>query len=346
MSPTEAAVCRRLREAREKLGLTAVACAAQLGIPRTTLLNYERAKACLPTNVALLFCRQFIVSEEWLATGRYTLLYDSALYRKDYLFVQEIVDDYPEFFFRECVDLWSNPVALRVPPRMPFGQAFSAYLRDAYAKGVAAFLFRIRIVFRDEDSVELLLTYTRVVMERYYAFLTMAAKRFDRDPGAVRREFLRCVYEISDVIFKRFHGWATPELKELDWLRVITTFEDAAIGGILNPAPKTEPSHIAPTVQTPSLAAHPDAPESPTSEKKALTELTEHRNTADMKLTLLSLLDRVRSATQGHGKKAELAAHLGVPQTRVSEWLHGKNQPGGEITLKLLQWVESQERGK
>jgi len=55
------------------------------------------------------------------------------------------------------------------------------------------------------------------------------------------------------------------------------------------------------------------------------------------------LLARLKAATRPLRKKSELATFLGVPQSRVSEWLNGKYEPGGEITLQLLQWVEDEE---
>jgi transcriptional regulator with XRE-family HTH domain len=39
------------------------------------------------------------------------------------------------------------------------------------------------------------------------------------------------------------------------------------------------------------------------------------------------------------GAKAELAKELDVAPARISEWLSGKKEPGGEYTLRLLNWV-------
>lgn len=74
---------------------------------------------------------------------------------------------------------------------------------------------------------------------------------------------------------------------------------------------------------------------------------TEFRNNSDdMKLTLSTLLNEIRKLTEPMGMKARLAADLGVPPTRVSEWLSGKHDPSGEVTLQLLNWVERQKRKK
>jgi outer membrane biogenesis lipoprotein LolB len=70
------------------------------------------------------------------------------------------------------------------------------------------------------------------------------------------------------------------------------------------------------------------------------------------KAQLPNLLARLNRATSKSGKMSALADYLGkatgqkVPLASVSRWLSGKREPGGEITLKLLQWVEQQERQK
>jgi hypothetical protein len=44
--------------------------ASQLGITRDRLASYEAERAPLRFEVAARFCRQFIISERWLATGK------------------------------------------------------------------------------------------------------------------------------------------------------------------------------------------------------------------------------------------------------------------------------------
>jgi transcriptional regulator with XRE-family HTH domain len=75
-------------------------------------------------------------------------------------------------------------------------------------------------------------------------------------------------------------------------------------------------------------------------ENNPLTAKSENRKVPTVKPGLHALLDQVRRLTKGKGMKATLAAHLGVPQSRLSEWLAGKYEPSGEIALKLLYWVE------
>lgn len=67
-------------------------------------------------------------------------------------------------------------------------------------------------------------------------------------------------------------------------------------------------------------------------------------NSSNMKSELERLIARVRSAAAMPGAKKELAHWLQVAPARVSEWLAGKKEPGGNYTLRLLRWVELRER--
>lgn len=79
------------------------------------------------------------------------------------------------------------------------------------------------------------------------------------------------------------------------------------------------------------------------SPKRPLTEVTELGKCQSVKLNMENLLARLNRATSQTGMKSKLAKHMGVPLSNVSQWLSGKREPGGEITLKLLNWVEQQE---
>lgn len=78
--------------------------------------------------------------------------------------------------------------------------------------------------------------------------------------------------------------------------------------------------------------------------KSDLTQTTTIDKKLEVKAQLPNLLERLNRATQETGKMSALAGFLGVPLASVSRWLAGKREPGGEITLKLLKWVEQQER--
>jgi transcriptional regulator with XRE-family HTH domain len=66
----------------------------------------------------------------------------------------------------------------------------------------------------------------------------------------------------------------------------------------------------------------------------------------NVKYELPVLLERAKKVSSASGKKSELAFFLRVPLASVSRWLSGEREPGGEITLRLLKWVEQQERQK
>jgi DNA-binding transcriptional regulator YiaG len=65
-------------------------------------------------------------------------------------------------------------------------------------------------------------------------------------------------------------------------------------------------------------------------------------NNADVKSQIRKLIERVKRKASKPGAKAELAKRLDVAPARVSEWLSGKKEPGGEYTLRLLNWVEQE----
>lgn len=78
--------------------------------------------------------------------------------------------------------------------------------------------------------------------------------------------------------------------------------------------------------------------------ERDLTESSLKSISVDVQPNQLSkLLKRLNSLTAERGKKAELAKLLGVPAARVSEWLSGDKEPGGESTLRLLAWVQAEE---
>lgn len=74
LSKREIGICRRLRAGRERLGWTQQRCADAIGIDRGSLTNHEYLKSPLRYEVALRFCRNLVISEEWLATGKYLAL--------------------------------------------------------------------------------------------------------------------------------------------------------------------------------------------------------------------------------------------------------------------------------
>lgn len=58
---------------------------------------------------------------------------------------------------------------------------------------------------------------------------------------------------------------------------------------------------------------------------------------------LLDLLKRVKRLASYPGARAELARAIGVTRGAVTHYLAGRDIPGGEVTLRLLQWVAARE---
>jgi transcriptional regulator with XRE-family HTH domain len=78
-------------------------------------------------------------------------------------------------------------------------------------------------------------------------------------------------------------------------------------------------------------------------ENKVLTDNAIIPTLAPVKSSLETLRSRLKRATQARGKKTELARFLRMSPESVSRYL-GSVEPGGETTLRILQWVEEQER--
>jgi transcriptional regulator with XRE-family HTH domain len=78
--------------------------------------------------------------------------------------------------------------------------------------------------------------------------------------------------------------------------------------------------------------------------KEVLTDVVANDNIGAMQDQMQRLRYRLTKATAARGQKAALAKCLGVSLSSLWTWLSGKREPGGETTLRLLQWVEQQER--
>lgn len=76
-----------------------------------------------------------------------------------------------------------------------------------------------------------------------------------------------------------------------------------------------------------------------------LTDVFPEYKYREMQARLPELIRHLKELTEGpenRGKKTELAEFLGVPLSRVSNWLAQRKKPGGETTLRLLKWAEEQ----
>jgi len=247
LSQREKAICSRLREAREWLEKSQQACARQIGLDRATFVNYEVGRTPLRFEVALRFCRQMIVSEEWLATGRFEASWNSATQHR-------IKRGNPEeerafeakILRRQCVDLLSEPEALHIPPGTLFSDAYDKHLAPRFAQLVTQFFFRPRICLTQADHPEIALNLLTALNERYFHMLANEAARLKGNYSDLWRGFTRCQYEAGDLIFRKFMGFPSnsAQLASLDWLRYATTEPGATLGplhGQVEPAPSPPP---------------------------------------------------------------------------------------------------------
>jgi len=117
-------IANRLRQAREGLGATQTEFAGQISISRDRLASYEDGRAVLRCDVALRVCRQFFVSEFWLATGAAN---------EQQLEAQRKVP-FSDLDARLTMALAVESAALACPPGYSFADGFDPYLRQPYAR--------------------------------------------------------------------------------------------------------------------------------------------------------------------------------------------------------------------
>ena len=321
----EQEICERFRFARDQvLKITQAACAAGIGVERNVVVNYEIGRTALRYDLALRFCRQFIISEEWLATGRHdsfhAVLIQQGAYKKNASESWGVFDD--KISIRQAVDLWSEPLVLHIKTGTLFSMAFDEILQKKYAELVADCLFSPRISFSDADTQELGINFLRALYEQHVSVLMNEASRHQIKQSDMWRNYVAYLLECSVLVFLKMKGSKlTPDLSsQYNWLR----------GVLADPAMLIEPL---------ASVAGPEE-----LQKNILPYVSESVNVENVKAKLPSLLKRLDIATAQRGKKSELAKFLGVSLVQVSQWLTGDREPGGETTLRLLQWVEQQEQ--
>ncbi len=222
----EAQICRRLRSAREKLGFTQLECAKRVGVERSTLNNYECAVSPVRCEVALRFCRQLIVSEEWLATGKTDAMRQAAV--KSGIKASGDWRPLEAIFFRQCMDLLAEPITLRLPHGELFSIAYDRFLAGRYAELAQRFFYAPRIVFNESDQAPLGVSLIGAFIERHLAMLANEARARAKNPWQVQREFIRAVIEANSHLFRKFMGFPLDReaLRDLAWLKA--TLDDPA----------------------------------------------------------------------------------------------------------------------
>ena len=255
---------------------------------RKNPVRCECGRARLQCSIALLFCRQFLVSEEWLATGAHEALH--AVAKEKGLPGTEIFEQEPEFFFRQCVDLHSECAAQGIAIRGSLGEVYPRLLAPISRRLASQFFHEPLVSFRDTDSPKLVQNYLNVLLARWLRLLDNESAAREVSPGLVRRTMLRCLFEVGTIIFTRMIGRATPQVAaspEYAWLRALVESPDTPIG----------PLHGR------------NAQAGQGSEKMDLTEKAVKLDTVAVQSAMPKLLERLRKATADGGSRRDLARH-------------------------------------
>lgn len=223
--PEDLGVCARLREIRDWLGVSQKAFAEQAGLKRERLASYENQRVAVPCEVGLRICRTWIVSEEWLATGKVDAF--RATYRNKYPNSKGDLSSLNSIAMRQCVDLLHEPESRRVPPEMGFEEAFRTILSKRYQELVSEFFYSPRVAVQPTDQPELLANYFMSLVERWLKMIDSEARGQSVDPFTAQRIFARSLVETGGFLFSRaLRGSAAPP----EFLRVLVTDPTSAIG--------------------------------------------------------------------------------------------------------------------
>jgi transcriptional regulator with XRE-family HTH domain len=234
LSIRELDICRRVREARLRLRLDQTAVAERIGLKGHAVSNIEKGRAPVRFDFALRFCRELIVSEEWLATGRFAALEKAAKQKRELSAARGNFHSLHPIFFRRALDLWSEDITRHIPPRTLFSVAFDEMLRPVNEHLASQHLHAPRLIPNSHDGPEIGKTLLSAMLDEKLFLLNNEALRIGTNPVLAQREFLRATFEFCDVLYKRFMGMPTPEIAEprFTFLRIITKFVDAPIGSI------------------------------------------------------------------------------------------------------------------
>jgi transcriptional regulator with XRE-family HTH domain len=215
LSEREKKICARLREARELLGYTQTRCAEDIGIERGTLVNYESGRSPVRASLGLRFCRTLIVSEEWLATGRFDACRRAAKQNGQ----ASSADLERKVFFRQCMDLFSEPVALRLNQNALFSEAYDATLAPLYGTLVVQHFYSPRVIFHESDSPRVSRNYLVAVIERHMLLLSNATAATGAQ-AQMQHSYVIHAREAANLIFRKFagHKLDAQTLARYEWL--------------------------------------------------------------------------------------------------------------------------------
>ncbi|MBL9135297.1 MAG: transcriptional regulator [Verrucomicrobiales bacterium] len=315
LSKSDAIVAENLRKARERLGLTIAEVARQIQVPRTTFANYEAGRAALPVGVGLRFCRQFVISEKWLAQGRTPQ--DLGASDDPQSSPGELLPEIRAIIeFRMCASLLANPIAFSIPQGLSFAVAFERFLRPEYERLTKPNAYLPRVELTSLPEPDLARNLLNSLTDLWLVMIDDASLSLKQvESWKDQRIFVERFIEIGDVLYRFMTGAVIDPTEIPEWLRVILNNKGYLFLPGLNPESK-------PTVDTRRSNDHL-VPVDPWQELVA-------------KLRLL--------LKEKRGAQAQLAARLGVTRQAVNRWLTGASAPSAAIVLHIAEWVRANER--
>lgn len=321
----ERTVCARLREVRQHLRLTQTEFAAQIGISRERLASYEDARAPLRLDCGLSICRHFLVSEKWLADG---LSFPKALPFR----ARSVAVRFSDLRSRIFMHLASGVEIDAKTGRIPYSQGFAIVLSQKYERSKHAWLFEPAIAVSFSDDISLFKNVHACCTE-----ISLQSLEPDR-----QKRLLWAMVRWARIACQELIEKVSTEPPECFFERALDNIERAHFGD--DDADDGwfwgyKVVQASPGEMFPVPPSFLDLPEN-----KVLTNVTATDNVPPVKSTMANLLERLNKATSQRGMKSKLAKVMGVPLANISQWLSGTREPGGETTLRLLHWVEQQER--
>lgn len=301
--------------------------ARQLGISRERLASYEDGRAPLRFELALRFCWQFVFNEEWLALGGQEII--ARANNRD----PQSRHVWDESWARRCMSLLTEPICHKIKPGTIYIDAFKHYLEPVFQE-FSSRHFGPRVIFSGASNDDQLKNYFHALMELWLDTAKTPLKKF---------RFLSSMADAAERIEAAF---LCNDLTNQEREKIIS--EGRKSGRL--------PDHIEEGSKEMEDYLEKAAPDflaklaagfgMPIIEKNPVDNISFRAKYVDVKHSLPNLLERLNRATAVHGQKTELAKYLGVPLASVSQWLSGVKEPGGQTTLKLLNWVEQKERQK
>jgi DNA-binding XRE family transcriptional regulator len=334
--PQDLGIAQRLREARNHLNLSQGDVARQLGISRERLASYEDARTPIRFELALRFCWQFVFSENWLALGEKEIVarMDKKAPDSRHVWIPHLK--------RMCMSLLFDPIFHKMKPGVLFAEAYEKDLDSVYN---ALFLGSIRsgriaphILVSGEANEDQLKHYFHALMEIRMGDLKTPFEKY---------RFLTSIdLDAHEIQLDINGGYLTKPEKKMIMLdawhydKLPASVEEGTKE--MEAFIENEKEHFLERLSSGSGLPKFENKKAPT----PLDNVSVFRNLEAVKAKYSELLERLKSATSPRGKKTELANFLGVKLPRISQWLAREYEPGAETTLRMLQWVEHQERQK